>query len=195
MYTGIPYDPKHQFQSTWNVHGTRINPCHGMSVFDSNQVVQNFWTNHTEILADTKPRIPEFLELAQIGCQSQNTSYRISGMYTGIPYHPKHQFQSIWNVQAMSVFEPKQVVQKFWTNHTEILADTKPRIPEFLELAQIGCQSQNTSYRISGMYTGIPYHPKHQFQIQSIWNVHEMSVFDSKTTGPEILDQSHRNSG
>jgi hypothetical protein len=144
-----------------------------------NHEFRNFWNLH-KLAVSLKTLVTVYQECTQEFRITQNTNSRsrVSGT----------------SMKCLFLTR-KQLVQKFWTNHTEILADTKPRIPEFLELAQIGCQSQNTSYRISGMYTGVPYHPKHQFQIQSIWNVHEMSVFDSKTTGPELLDQSHRFSG
>jgi hypothetical protein len=89
-----------------------------------------FWNSHTEFLADTKQRIPDFLEYALTGCNSQNTNFRLSGTFPAILFLTKHRFQNIWSVHETSVFDSKQLVQNFWTSHTEFLADTKPPIPE-----------------------------------------------------------------
>jgi hypothetical protein len=38
------YEPKHRIQNIWNVHE--------MSAFEQKQLAQNFWTSHSEFLAD-----------------------------------------------------------------------------------------------------------------------------------------------
>jgi hypothetical protein len=135
---------------------------------NSGPVTQNFWLtqihgfqifwNLHKLVVILKAPVSEYQECPQNIYMIQNTDSRISGMCTKCLF-----------------FDSKQLVQIFWTSHTEFLADTKARIPDFLEFAETGCNSQSTSFRISGMSTEYLHDPKHRFQ--NIWNVHEMFVF------------------